>query len=157
MKKLLIAACVGLLAFSACKDDKEETPAPSQTGSAALTGKDWRMTANTTRITGNSMDTTMDNFADMEDCEKDDLIRFNENKTVTTKSGALKCDPSDPDSEDGGTWELSADSKKLTVTVDGDPETVDVVTLTETSLVISMSGEVSPGITGSTTMTFTKN
>jgi hypothetical protein len=157
MRKLLIVACVALLAFSACKDDKE-SPAPSTPVSPGLlTGKDWRMTANKMELSENGMDTTIDFFADMEPCEKDDLYRFNEDKTVTLKAGATKCQASDPDTEPGGTWELSADGKKITITENGDGDTMDVITLTETTFKVSQTSEVSPGINGKSTITFTRN
>ncbi|MES2690623.1 MAG: lipocalin family protein [Bacteroidota bacterium] len=159
MKKLLIAAFAVTLAFSACKDDKDDaTPAtPGQTGSAALTGKDWRMTANTYVISGSgSDDGTTDLFAEKEACEKDDLTRFNDDKTMTEKAGATKCDPSDPDSKPGGTWELMNNNTKLKVTDGNDPIIFDIVTLNETTLTIK-SIDTDAGVTSTINASFTKN
>lgn len=53
-------------------------------------------------------------FSFMEDCDKDDLIIFNTDGTVTDDAGATKCDPDEPQQTDGGTWVLSADGKTIT-------------------------------------------
>lgn len=163
MKKLLIAAFALTVAFSACKDDKDDaTPAASgQTGSAALTGKDWRMTANTMTIsgTGTPLDGTTDNYAEMEACEKDNLTRFNDDKTMVEKEGATKCDPGDPDTVSQGTWELMNNNTKLKITpsaAGSDPQIYDIITLNETTLSGSMTSS-SNGATMVLKVTFTKN
>jgi hypothetical protein len=136
--KLKALALMGVIcasvAFTSCKkddDDKNEgTPSSSIEGT-------WKTTAFT--ITGT--DTTIDLYADMDACEKDNLLRFNADKTVTQLSGATKCDPSDPSSEDGGPWSMSSDNKKLTTT-DG---VYDVITLDDTTVKLQMKGQDSGG------------
>lgn len=158
MKKLLIAACAVTLVFAACKDDKDDaTPSNSQTG-GTLTGIDWRMTANSMTITGaGPFDGTTDMYAEMEDCEKDNLSRFNEDKTMVEKEGATKCDASDPDVKSTATWELLSNNTKLKVTPTGGDELVfDIITLNANTLTVKMT-ETDAGATSTITTTFTKN
>lgn len=112
--------------FTSCKKDdddkKEETP-------ASVEGT-WKTTA----LTMSDSTATQDLYATMDACEKDDLLRFNADKTVTELPGATKCDPSEPDSESGGAWSMSSDNKKLTTT-DG---VYDVLTLDATTLKLQM-------------------
>lgn len=130
----LMGVMCTLVVFNSCKKDdddkKEETPAASAEGT-------WKTTALTLTTTFSGMDTTENLYAQMEPCEKDDLLRFNADKTVTTLPGATKCDPSEPASEDGGAWSMSSDNKKLTTT-DG---VYDVLTLNSTTLKLQMKDE----------------
>lgn len=137
MKKLLFAFAAVALLISACKEDEkeDENPKPTPTqGEINLSEKDWRMIAQFTVYTKGTKDSTHNDFADMEECEQDDLVRFNSSKIVTSKVGVLKCDPSEPASVDAGTWALSADNKKLTVTVLGIPIESAIQELTATNL-----------------------
>lgn len=163
MKNLLIAAFAVTLAFSACKDDKDDaTPStPGQTGSTAITGKDWRMTENNITIsgTGTPIDGTTDSYASMEACEKDNLTRFNEDKTIVEKEGPTKCDPSDPDTTPRGTWELMSNNTKLKITPPAsgsDPQIYDVTTLTDTKLAFSITS-TDDGVTMVVKFAFVKN
>jgi hypothetical protein len=123
------AICTSVV-FTSCKKDdddkKEETP-------VSVEGT-WKTTALTMTSSLGGADSTEDIYAAMDACEKDDLLRFNADKTVTELSGPTKCDPSDPASEPGGNWSMSSDNKKLTTT-DG---VYTVLTLNATTLKLFM-------------------
>lgn len=72
--------------------------------------------------------------ADYEDCEKDDITTFSSDGTFTIDEGATKCNPSDPQISDSGTWELSSDEK--TITIKGFP--AEIITLTSADLVVKI-------------------
>lgn len=136
MKKLLIAFAAGALLIGACKEDEKEVTPPTNQAVTELTGKNWQMMSNFTVYTKGTKDSTYNEYATMDACEKDDLINFNTNKTITTKAGATKCNPTDPDTEPSGTWELSADNKKLTITNDGVTLVFNVQELAATNLTL---------------------
>jgi hypothetical protein len=79
-------------------------------------------------------DTTMNMYASMDNCDKDNLTWFNgSDGKLIDKEGATKCDPSDPN-ETYGTWALLDNDKKLKTVMDGDESIYDILTLTETTL-----------------------
>lgn len=52
----------------------------------------------------------------VEDCEKDDAIIFNRNKTLTGVHGAIKCDENEANQITTGTWSFNADETQLILT-----------------------------------------
>ncbi|MFK7906893.1 MAG: hypothetical protein AB8B69_17300 [Chitinophagales bacterium] len=52
---------------------------------------------------------------DLDDCDKDDVITFGGDGKVSRTSGADKCNPSEPDQGNAGTWFLNADETVLTL------------------------------------------
>ncbi len=80
----------------------------------------------------------------MEDCNKDDTMKFSATK-ISSNVGTVKCDTTDVNEE--LSYTLSADQK--TITVDG--ETSTITTLTETNLTLS-----TPSIFGAISLELTK-
>jgi hypothetical protein len=105
---LLCISCI----MSSCKKDDD----PTKTD--LLTSKDWKTTALTIDP---AVDMNGDGTADTdmlslyEDCQKDDLVRFGTDKTVTNDEGETKCDPDDPQTSSGGTWSFNSDETELTI------------------------------------------
>lgn len=131
---ILGAVCTSLV-FAACKkddDNKKEEPAY-----ASIVGT-WKKTTELRTVNYGGRDTIIDYFSDIDSCDKDDLIRFNTDKTMTYFPGAIKCSPSDPDSSQGGRWAMSSDNKKLSIT-DGFSVIFDVVTLNSNTLKLQLS------------------
>ncbi len=150
-KFLAIAMAATALTFSACsKDDKTEDPAPVDY-SANLTGKDWRITGLLLVSPGG----TIDVFAAMDACEKDDLIEFLAAGSVTNKAGATKCDPTDPDTEPGGSWALLNNGSQLRL-IDGDTTIATVKELTASNMQLEMT-ENDMGVIYTTKVTMVKN
>ncbi|MGB1242952.1 MAG: hypothetical protein ACPG49_10550 [Chitinophagales bacterium] len=50
----------------------------------------------------------------IEDCEEDDVMIFNSNKTVTYLHGSVRCDEDEPDEETTESWSFNLDESQLT-------------------------------------------
>ena len=131
MKKnlLLTLSFIAVLFISSCKDDTKE-PTPAKTKTENLCSAPWKATAATidpaidvggTQVT--------DWYSQFEACMKDDLVKYESNKTGTYDEGATKCDPTDPQNTPF-TWTFDLSETKLTE--DGD--TYDIIQLDETTL-----------------------
>ncbi len=61
--------------------------------------------------------------------------------TINESGSVVVSYPGEPDEE--GTWELDESAKTLTITIDGEPLTLDIITLTSSALVgtLTESGE----------------
>ncbi len=118
--------------FSACQKDDDVT-----VNTDLLTSSIWKMTAFTVDPAfptfdneGNITGSTNDLFAMMDDCSKDDTYSFNTDKTLIIDEGASKCDNSDPQKVTGS-WSFNSDETTLTITFDGDPQTMTIIELTD--------------------------
>ncbi|MCF8253300.1 MAG: lipocalin family protein [Bacteroidia bacterium] len=151
LKVFALGLAVISLTFSACKKDETTTTDNTPSGSSYLTGKDWRMIGATMVSPGGSIDI----YATMEACEKDDLLEFKTDNTIVEKAGATKCDPADPDTAPGGNWALINSDKQLRI-IDGDTTDLTVLELNATTMRVNMV-EDDMGIIYTTTFTFTKN
>jgi hypothetical protein len=90
----------------------------------------------------------------VEPCDKDDLVKYDGNKTGVYDDGTVKCDPKDPQTTNF-TWSFDLSETKITE----DGETYDIDELTETTLKYSfiVDGEDfggTPGIKHKVTVTF---
>jgi hypothetical protein len=140
--------------FSACKKDDEVI-----TKTDLLTSGAWKATALTIDPAfptfdneGNITGSTNDLFAMMEDCSRDDIISFKADKTLIMDEGASKCDNADPQ-KNSGSWSFNSDETTLTITVDGDPQTMTIMELTDKVIKLKAT-EVDEGMTFSITTTF---
>ena len=127
----------GSLILNSCKKKEDEEATPSK---ASMLAGTWKMTAFTCDPPYDLFGTPIsDFFVFFQDCEKDDLLTVKSDKTYTFNEGATKCNTSDPDLKDTGTWLLSSDGKKVTIDSDsGDAEIYDLKSLTSSSMSISM-------------------
>ena len=73
---------------------------------------------------------TIDVLSTLQPCELDDIYRFNSNKTYTIEEGVTKCNSSDPQIKESGSWRFNAAETKLYLGTDS----VDIIDLTSTSL-----------------------
>lgn len=117
---VLAVAGISVLALGGCED---ETPAPKvPTTSEKICANQWEiasMPIEPALDLGGGIKLT-DYMQMMQDCEKDNYLKFSDVsgvKSYITFEGLLKCDPADPDTT-MGVWGLSADEK--TFYLDGD-------------------------------------
>ncbi|RZK16447.1 MAG: hypothetical protein EOO56_19910 [Hymenobacter sp.] len=152
MKKLLLLG-FGLTMLGACKKDSE--PAPSTSSRTdLLTAKSWRLTAKNTSITLPGLPPLTDNAIDA--CDQDNFLKFSTNKTVVSDEGATKCDPSDPQTQNG-TWALKTNDTQLDITLSGglvNNGTFDIKELSATTLHVYTSA-TNNGIAYTIDATFT--
>jgi len=66
----------------------------------------------------------------IEECEADNVLRFNANKTITHFYGSMKCDDDEPSQQTKDVWVFNADETELTF----DDGTFQVLTLNSSTL-----------------------
>jgi len=102
---LLATLSIFIFGLSSCKKDDE---------SAKDKFKDKNFYLTNSIVMENNV--VVSTYADMEECEKDDFIRFNSNNTGFYSEGNTKCDQSD-EQITNFSWSLSNDDKQLDVVV----------------------------------------
>lgn len=107
-----------------CGDDDDEAPSRME----LLTAKSWKLTD--TKANGQSL------LEFIDDCDLDDLLKFESNGTVVFSFGAAKCDPDEPNSL-SGTWSFQNNDSEIRVVADGDTSVVKIEELSATTLRIS--------------------
>lgn len=130
--------------FSSCKKD-ETKPVETTSKAPTLTAKDWLLIASK----GETMGVTIDLYDKMDACLKDNLTKYNADHTITLKSGAVKCFPSEPDSYLAGIWTLMENESKLRI-INIDTFMWTLTTLNVTTLKVTYADN-----SGSTTQTIT--
>jgi hypothetical protein len=150
MKKILFATLILSSLFIGCsKDDTDDVKQPTKT--ELLTAHYWQVTALTIdpplSIGGTQIS---DFYAQLDNCTKDNLEKYNTNNTVTYDEGPTKCDPADPQTQTSP-WSFNSDETILTI----DGESYKVLTLTSTQLKMSFS-ELIGGINYTYTATYAK-
>lgn len=142
----------GLL-FPGCKKEKTEPePEPIQaTNTERLTGRNFKMTAAT--IDPPVLGVT-DYYAQMPDCEKDNLIRFDTPDIFKEDEGPTKCNTNDPQTKTG-TWTWNPDETILTISIEGATQSWDVLTNNGTTLKVKYTEQIN-GINYSLTTTLVK-
>jgi len=155
MFSMLVVA--SLFVLSSC--EKKSDPIKSTTD--YLTAGNWKVTGMTVSPGIDVMGVVITDIYQymLEDCTKDDLIRFNTDGTVTEDEGATKCDPDDPQTTNDGTWTLTDNDKTLTVMYPNeDPAPATIVSINGTTLVVTAPLSLDFGIEKSgytTTITMT--
>ncbi len=129
-----------------CKDDSADPIPTVKTKTDILTAAAWRISAATVDPALDVAGTQISDFyAQMDACDKDDLTKYESNKTGVYDEGATKCDPADPQTSIfSWTWDLS----ETKITEDG--ETYEVESLTDSELIYSLTfdGDDIGGISG---------
>ncbi|TGE26392.1 DUF5004 domain-containing protein [Hymenobacter metallicola] len=109
---LALFSVVSLVSVS-CKKDKENSPAP-KTKTDMLSGKDWILTAQTVEpgMTADDGSTVTDLFPYLEDCDTDDLMRYETSGSCALDEGASRCNPNSPQRY-SGTWSFDSNETVL--------------------------------------------
>lgn len=133
-KILSLLSIATLLVVTSCKKEED-----TKSLSDYLTAGNWKVTAMTINPGIDIEGIVITDFYSlmMENCSKDDFMKFNSNGTLIEDEGSLKCDPEDPQTETSN-WTLNEDTRILTITYSGgDSETITLVSINETTFVAS--------------------
>lgn len=139
MKSIFYSAaivCLAIVMLASCGNKEEDTPTP-KTPTELLAGdvsKSWLFKEGTLVMSGAvNMTIVMKQAAHA--CELDNIVIYKRDGKEVYDEGTIKCQASDPQTEEIGTWVLSADGKKLTNTdKTGEKQELDVIELTESTL-----------------------
>jgi hypothetical protein len=147
MKKIFFLSLTLSVAFIySCKDDSKTDTPVAKTKTQLLSASPWKLVAATVDPAIDVGGTQVtDWYSQMDACDKDDLTKYETNKTGVYDEGATKCDPSDPQSTPFA-WTFDLSETKITV----DGESYDIVQLDATTLKMSntVDGDEIGGISG---------
>ena len=151
--KNFVYLALGLAALATgCKKDSTDTTPAASAKAALLVGKRWGLTA----LTAQQGSVVQDGYATLKTCEKDNYLRFNDDRTAELNEGPAKCSTTDPQTY-AGTWDLLANESKLLLTTplfgSGAAGTPDIVELSANRMVLR--GTLIDGNGTSTTYTAT--
>lgn len=133
--RAIVASFALLFLFSISACSKDETP--SNPTNKDLISRNWKVTA----LTGTFAPLpAIDLYAQMDACEKDDILKISSNGTYTLDEGATKCVSTDPQIIESGSWSFSNNETKLILGT----ETFDIVSLTTTTMVITQAVAADP-------------
>lgn len=148
-KPIFFLLGLGLALFlGACDSDSD-----SASNTEKLTGQ-WKLTAATTSFTFNGVPTTVDAYAQLAACDKDDTIEFKADGTTVSDEGATKCDPTDPQQE-AGTWTFTQNETHLVVSGPDYDFDAEIVELSDTRMRVTFDEDLN-GIVTTNELTFTK-
>ena len=151
--KILSFVLLGsFLAFQGCKDDEGSTTPAAKTKTELLSASPWIMSAGTISpgIPDGEGNVITDFFSTDEACEKDDENIYVADGTGSSNEGASKCNPDDPQEYDTFTWTFN--SEETEIMQDGD--TLSIVTLSETNMVLTNIETMQDGTSYTVTGTF---
>jgi hypothetical protein len=123
MKKIILSAAVISFALFSCKksDKTCDLNSASFAGTFKVTAVKYKADASTPEV---------DEFATYDACEKDDLVIFNSNGTITFQDAGTVCTPP---GDDTGTWNLSGS----VLTINGTPGTVAYFDCNSTAITLT--------------------
>jgi hypothetical protein len=133
--RLLITALAFITLVSACKkDDAPVKPKTKTEMISSTSGKKWKLTVSTMSYTAGGVTETEDMLEGSEACELDNIVILFADKKYEEREGATKCDPSDKDLIDSGTWDLRNNDTELVQVIDGDTYAMKVLEISETTI-----------------------
>lgn len=151
MKQIMLlctTACI-LLGVS-CKKEEERITLRTE----MITANQWRVSAldATTRV-GNAKVSETDYYDLMPDCERDNLIAFNADQTVTIDEGPEKCNPDAPQSYTvpDGKWAFKMADTQLELSDTAGAVVWDILLFNDTALIVQSKVTTDDTITTTTT------
>lgn len=103
---LCLLLLLSSLFFTACSDDDD---AVVESAAANLPNKQWVFT----EIKVKAFLTEEDALADFDECDKDNLMEFREERVLIVDEGPSKCSPDDPQQTEG-TWNVQGETLVIT-------------------------------------------
>jgi hypothetical protein len=144
---LLLLLVIGFC-LESCKGD-DSRPTPQE---LLETKNGWKLTAMTLSLT-NSPNDNQDLYSTLDDCTKDNIVKFLASGIYIEDEGPTKCDPDDPQTADTASWTFSSTKTTQSVTMNGLDQfggvsvTFDITMLTPKQLVMSWDGTTLLGST----------
>lgn len=148
IKNIIAALLISSVLFVSCKK-KEKEPTKEE----LLTNGKWKLTG------ASAAGGLYDLMTSFKDCQKDNTFTFNTNKSITVDEGATKCNDTAKQTITDGTWALTNNDTKMTIS--GDKITAgfgnltgDVIKIESTTIQIKKDTVVS-GFSTTAIVTFT--
>ena len=128
-------------------------PTPTEVKTALLVGKSWAWTGYTLAL-GSAAAT--DQYSSLAACKKDNIVKFTADGKYSEDEGATKCNASDPQIAESGTWIFSNNLTAITVTPTGQSfKVAQLLELTATTLKIYDNSLTVNGVNYTYTYTYT--
>ncbi len=151
-KSILFALTMVAVAFTGCKEDKDDNKADK---TSMLVEKQWQATAFTIdpAIDWFGNGTLVTNiYAQLPACAKDDLTIFRKNGTVAFDEGSSKCSANDPQTR-SGLWTFNPDQSVISITEDGETDSWNILEFSNDRIKVEFTVE-DEGITYTLTSTY---
>ena len=136
MKQTFLAIAALAIMSSGCKKDDDNGGSIT---AADIVGT-WTLTAANLKTTVNGSTTSSDYLSTLNSCERDNNFIYGADLKYTEDEGATKCNSSDPQTVETGTYSFYNNNKKLVYDYGNqDRDTFDVVSLNKNSFTLSQS------------------
>ena len=166
-KFILAFTIITAFIFHSCKDeDKKPDPSGMKTNTEKISNSNWKLNSATFNppmvITVGPNTITVKSLLEvLTDCQKDNMLMFNTDSTMTIDNGSVKCEVSEPQTAKDGNWKFINNEKQIEITnseyfklisTTGNKVILDNITVSETQL----TGETDYVYTGSSGQVTTK-
>ena len=145
-----------LFSFVGCEDE-DDTPSKKD----LLVEKKWELSALTVdpAIPVDQYGTmATDLYAQMDNCEKDNVLYLKENGNYSWEEGTTKCESDDPQVFETGTWSFNSDKTVLVLSrSDGENINYDIEDISSSELILSWQETAGTGTNYTYTVTFNSN
>lgn len=147
-KIFLSLIIISAFVFNACKDeDKKPDPTGNKTNTQKLAGYNWLLTKATfippIVTTIGAQNFTFNELFEIpliENCQKDNLIIFNADSTMTIDNGTLKCG-TEPQTANDGNWRFVNNETQIEITnsayfslISANKVIIDQIVITDTEM-----------------------
>lgn len=135
----IIVLAFAFFVYSCSKGGDSPTPSSTATKTQLLTSSDWGIAGIQHKAVSASVWT--DDFTNLGACVKDNRVAFKANGAYESNEGATKCNASDPQILETGTWSLTTNETVLVVQATNGTQILNatIETLTASSLIISFT------------------
>jgi hypothetical protein len=142
---LLLLTLIATFSFTSCKEDEIK---PEPTKAEMLVGKNWKMIAQTSTTTTVNQDPAVrDDYANYDNCQKDNIMIFHPDNNFIYDEGGIKCSSSSSQIQDG-TWTFANSEAKLLVTGKNINLEADIADLTSEKMILKTKKSYNVGIQG---------
>jgi hypothetical protein len=133
VKKTSLLLGISLLALGACKKDSEPAPL-ADVRTSLLLAHNWKITAQTLTFNHDGKADVIETYAATPACRRDDVTKFNSDKSLIYSEGATSCSP--VTLPQPGSWFFNEDQTILTLDAQQFHGPFQVLDLTDKTLQI---------------------